>query len=144
MVTLCEAQTHQHKKQTSTKKSAPHTGYYSLQPGDMAAWRLLPRKPAWSYLCVIPWVVWGHSLPRKGSSVCSQPCLSCGEETKHICLWCLLTDDKTKNTSRKKWNVNCLGLGYSYSFPWNNSNYYWEIQFLTSSLQVIEKHVMLF
>lgn len=50
---------------------------------------------------------------------------------------------KQRTPHGKKWNMSCLDLGYSYSFPWNNNSYYWEIHFRTSSLQVMEKHVML-
>lgn len=45
-----------------------------------------------------------------------QLCPSSGEEIKHICLPCLLTADNTRNSSQKKWNMNCLGVGYSHFF----------------------------
>lgn len=98
------------------------------------------KKATWTCFCAITCVVWTHSLLKTGSQLCS----SSEEEIKHICFPCLLRADKTRNTSQKNWNMNCLGVGYSHfslSWYWSNNNYYWEIHFLTS-LQVMENYVM--
>lgn len=99
------------KKTKSNKKSTSHVGYFVLQLGDTAVQRLIPRKT--TRTCLSATACGTDTQPAEtGSQLCS----SSGEEIKHICLPCLLTADKTRNSSQKNWNMNCLGVGYSHFF----------------------------